>query len=680
MQSMARHQRRRVGRVHKRVRWSIDRWRGKAQASVLNGPLEIDVPEDRPAEWIGDTGWRSTLRRAPAELDPRLLEISRPLPRRKSLLDSRAEDVSVTMHRRLKWKTSTWQVIKRLLVWNVAIVTLLIANSFDRLFYDDKRGGVTRRRREGIRLRHAMERMGGSMVKIGQQAAMRMDLLPPEYCDELSKMLDKVPPFASKTAVEIIERSTGKPLPESFEVFDPKPIGSASVSCVYQAVRHGGQRVAVKVRRPGIGEVFMADTRAMEWMLRLVESLTLLRPGMSRNMVIEFRTMLAGELDFVREARHTELFRREAKKARLEFVTAPKVHFDLSNEEVLVTDFVTGVWMTELVGAVERKDEEVLEYLRLLRISPKRVARRLMAVNQFNIFDNLLFHADPHPANILVQPDSELVFIDFGACGAYTERERHVWRRLLDAHYRNDVGDMVECALAVLEPLPPIDIDEFSKRVEGVFWQDLYAFRSKHAEWWEHTSASIWLSFLQLAQEYSIPMNLNTLMMIRSSLLYDTIAARLYSDIDAYHEHRVYIDRAGARARKRVLKLKDRVLTKGPPKPFWLRLEHFFALGEKILYLTQRFVDDPPYKSVLHASKLAEGFGMFITMGFTLVVGAVVVMGIYQTLGIIEHGLAYNPLEAFYSLVSNNFFWIWVGVEIIRTTRKLKFRLSDVDD
>src|SRR4029077_17002851 len=125
--------------------------------------------------------------------------------------------------------------------------------------------------RRAMRLRRMFERMGGTAVKIAQQMAMRIDLVPYAYAFELTKLLEKVPAFPVDAAIKMIERTTGRPLHEDFVSLDPVPIGSASVACVFQGVLHNGERVAVKVRRPGIGVLFMADCRALIWVTNVLE-------------------------------------------------------------------------------------------------------------------------------------------------------------------------------------------------------------------------------------------------------------------------------------------------------------------------------------------------------------------------------------------------------------------------
>lgn len=583
--------------------------------------------------------------------------------------------VSPAMMRQVSWNANLLQTFSRLMIYGVAGLRWAFAIFWDKLC---RRDTLERR---AVRLRETIERLGGSAVKVGQQMAMRIDLLPYEYTVELTKMLDRMPTFPTSYAIERIEATLGKPLLEVFDAFDPVPIGSASVACVYQAFLKNGERVAVKVRRPGIGVKFVADCNALAAVLQFLEFFTIIRPGLSRNFVYEFRSMLMEELDFRKEARYTELFRSGVKE-HMKHVSAPRIYFDLSSEDVMVSEFVTGVWMRELIAAVEKNDTRALELLRAEGIHPEVVAKRLLRTNQFGVFENVLFHADPHPSNVVIQRNSDLVFIDFGSSGAYTTKERNNWRQLSHYHDKSDIGRMVQSALAVLEPLPPIDIDEFSKRVEGIFWQDLYAFKSKHTEWWERTSAKIWIRFLSLAREYNIPLNLNTLKMIRSTLLYETIAARLYPEVDAYKEHRVYNKTAGKRARKRVHKQVLKFLFKGPSDENYLAIEQLADMVNRTTYLAQRWLDSPPFqfsnlvdKASMAVSIVLRGMLTFsvitLGLGFGLVAWRLVMRG--------SGAPPIGIWRACFEVIMWTPYQFLVGVHLFLDIRKILFRFFDKD-
>jgi predicted unusual protein kinase regulating ubiquinone biosynthesis (AarF/ABC1/UbiB family) len=479
------------------------------------------------------------------------------------------------------FQANVLRTIARLFVWFWGGLNFLGHVVIDKLLrrYSEQRAAV--------HLREAFERMGTTFIKVGQQLSMRLDLLPYAYTRELESMLDHVPPIDSDEAIKIIEEATHRPLNQLFSAFDRESIGSASIACVYQAVLHTGERVAVKVRRPGIGERLAADMRALGWIMRIAE-LIVVPPGFTANFMYELSTMLFEELDFVREARFTDLFRKKMRKTKqLHFATAPKVYFTYSSTNVLVTEFVSGIWMNELISAVESRDAVTTEKLRAMNIEPVILARRIQLVARFNNFENIFFHADIHPANILVHPGNRITLIDFGACGSFSKKELNSWRRWFDAQSVNDIGGMAQAALGIIEPVPPIDKDQFALRLESVFWNDLYAIKDKHSAWPERISARLWIGFLKLSREFNVPMRLNTLRMIRASMLADTIAARLDNDQDPYKEFRHYAKGAGRRAKKRTCK-RLRTLT-GPT--VWTRLEMGIDTALKFCYQFSKTVD-----------------------------------------------------------------------------------------
>ena len=172
---------------------------------------------------------------------------------RRSTETSPINDVTLPFVEPITFKTSRIKALGRVIVWIYMIASFVTGNFWDLLWRRDSEA------RRAVRLRRTFEKVGGTFIKFGQQMAMRIDLLPWAYTYELAKMLDWIPPFPLEDAIEIIERSTGKKWQDIFSVFDPEPVGSASVACVYQAILKNGDKVAVKVRRPKIGELFMAD-------------------------------------------------------------------------------------------------------------------------------------------------------------------------------------------------------------------------------------------------------------------------------------------------------------------------------------------------------------------------------------------------------------------------------------
>jgi predicted unusual protein kinase regulating ubiquinone biosynthesis (AarF/ABC1/UbiB family) len=239
---------------------------------------------------------------APTET-PAVADIVRPMPRRELVHTFDAAAATLPMARRPTYRAGILYPLLRLLVWMRVFVYFVSGNAVDFLL----RRGSTQER--AVRLRRLFQSAGGSFGKLAQQLAPRADILPYPYCAELSKMLDQAPAFPTSDAIAIIERELGKPLADVFEIFDPDPIGSASVACVYQACLRSGQRVAVKVRRPDIARKLSADLRALDWLLIAAEALTIIRPGLTASFRQEIRKSMLSELNFRGEARYTEMFR-----------------------------------------------------------------------------------------------------------------------------------------------------------------------------------------------------------------------------------------------------------------------------------------------------------------------------------------------------------------------------------
>jgi ubiquinone biosynthesis protein len=347
--------------------------------------------------------------------------VVRAMPRRPFTHSMDQLRVALPRARRVYFKASVIYSIGRLFVWLWGFIRFYAGNMLDVLL---RRASDQARAK---RLRRVFEDTGPTFAKLGQQLSMRADMLPYAYCAELSKMLDQAPKFPTSEAIAIIERNLGRPLNDVFEVFDPEPIGSASLACVYQARLKNGERVAVKVRRPGIGPLIAADLQALDWILIFGETLTIIPPGVTRSFRQEFERILFNEMNFRAEARYTDIFRRRAAKQK-KGCTAPRIHFEFCTEEVMVSEFVSGVWMWELMAAVDNNDHEFLAKVAQIGIEPKSLARKLVRIMQQEVQEELFFHADPHPANLVVMPNNKICFLDFGAIGRFSTQTRKTVR------------------------------------------------------------------------------------------------------------------------------------------------------------------------------------------------------------------------------------------------------------
>ena len=244
----------RIRRIQRAVETGVQRWRQTRQTSarvVLHpGLSKIDpngrttVPQlSRPAI-LGDRPWQtstgaphSTVRDENSQ--PSASGVLAPMPRRRQITadpDQPGYEGLPRIHYKPVFRTSVVKVLARLLHWIYATLFFLSGTAWDWL---RRRNTVER---QAVRLRLAFEKVGGTFIKLGQQMAARVDTLPYAYCAELSRLLDKIDPFPTEQAIQAIERATGKPIADTFAVFDPEPIGSASIACVYQAILKNGEK------------------------------------------------------------------------------------------------------------------------------------------------------------------------------------------------------------------------------------------------------------------------------------------------------------------------------------------------------------------------------------------------------------------------------------------------------
>ena len=507
------------------------------------------------------------------------------LPRREQVIDPASGRLSLPLVESVRFRTSRWKSLVRLLAWFRILATVLLGDLADSLL---RRDTLERR---AVRLRRALERAGGTFVKLGQQAAMRIDLLPWAYCIELSKMLDRMTPFPVAKALEAIERTVGRPWQEVFDVIDPVPVGSASIACVYQATLKDGAKVVVKVRRPGIAEAFMADLKVLDWIAGLAEFLTILRPGFTRNLRIELKEILLEELNFRSEARFQDIFRRNAKKSGRDFFTAPRVFFEISGAEVLVQEYMTGLWLWEVIAAVEQKTSEGRELLRGLNIDPGIVARRILWASFWSMEAHVFFHADPHPANILIRPNNQVTFIDFGSCGSFNGQQRIALEQMVLAMQNQDVETMTRATLILMEPIPPVDVPALVKMAQEEYLRVLHTFNTppEYTQYWERTSARQWLTMVKIAQKFKLPSNLHMLRMIRATLLYDSIVLRLDNQLNRYDEYTAFMkDLAQLVKQKWSKRLKDNA-----GDDFFLNVEDAGKAFNDLLLTTQSTLGKP---------------------------------------------------------------------------------------
>ena len=284
------------------------------------------------------------------------------------------------------------------------------------------------------RLRRMFEEMGGIFVKLGQLLALQPDVLPAAYCNALYGLLDRVSPFCFDRVCQILEQELGSPPDEVFSFLDPEPLATASVGQVHVA-RLGELKVAVKVQRPEAGDQFGSDLRILIGLLGILRRLPLRRWLWLVKALEELIEWTREELDYRQEARYTEHLYRLADDNPAQ--RAPRVMTHLTTRRVLVTEFLDGTVLLQYLRAQEKGAE--LDALKPRGFDRKRFATNVIDNFLLDAFGNGVYHADLHPANLLMLDHNVVGYIDFGITGVMSAHGR---RHLIFMTWALAVGDM----------------------------------------------------------------------------------------------------------------------------------------------------------------------------------------------------------------------------------------------
>lgn len=312
-----------------------------------------------------------------------------------------------------------------------------------------------------VRVRRAMEEMGPSFVKLGQVLATRVDLFPPEWIAEFSRLQNAVPAVSFDAIRAEVSEALGAAPESVFLWFDPEPLAAASIAQVHRARLHDGREVVAKVRRPGIRPIIEADLRLLQQMAKMIETkLPDLRRFHPVGVVRQFKASLMRELDLVAECRHAE--RIAASFEDDDRIVVPAVHWAYTRERMNVQDFVDGLPIADLAA------------LDAAGVDRKKIARTGAQVVLKMMLEDGFFHADPHPGNVFVLPGERIAVIDFGMVGRLSHARRTEVVSLLFGLVEHDPERVTEVLLDwterpdVDEAQLTIDIDAFVDQYHGV--------------------------------------------------------------------------------------------------------------------------------------------------------------------------------------------------------------------
>jgi len=378
------------------------------------------------------------------------------------------------------------------------------------------------------RFRRLLEDAGGTWIKFGQILSLQPDVLPREYCTALFDLLDRVPPVELAEIERVFREDLGRSPNEVFDEFDPVPLASASIGQVHVA-RLDGRRVAVKVQRPDADRSFQADLRIMLALKGIITTLRIARFDWLRRAIGEFVEWTSEELDYRSEARFMAALGHNAEDSPLEAI--PGLVAELSTARVLVAELLEGPVLVDYLRAIESGRGEVFETGTLDRgFDRERFARNIVRNFVSDAFHHGLFHADLHPANLLILDDNVVGYVDFGITGSLSAHNRRALVALSLALSRADLDAIMRPYLRLATVSDSSDVAGFRRGLADHFssWYDLDLDRPVLRA----SFTRIMLDMLALARRTDLVAGPDTLRYLRSVITTEGLIARFAPSFD----------------------------------------------------------------------------------------------------------------------------------------------------
>jgi ubiquinone biosynthesis protein len=385
--------------------------------------------------------------------------------------------------------------------------------------------------------RRRLERLGPTFIKIGQFLALRPDLIPQEYCDELMHLMDRVPPFPWKDASATLREELGGEPNEIFAHINPRPVAAGSLAQTHVARLDDGTEVAVKIQRPGIRAKILRDmvrAKRLARMLELSGTSLILSP---REVVEEFSGWLMQEIDFKHELRNLTRLHELAAGSR--FAKIPRPFPAFSTSRVLTAEYLRGIPVGELLLTLRDRRLNGDEQIDAPGIDRDLLARNLLWSSLVQIFRYQFFHADLHPGNLIALPGGVMGFVDFGLCDELDETVRERQMRYVAAFYSGDANRMFNAVTDIIVPGEETDMDAFRAEFMAETSTNLGRARAERPgyddpliERGRSPIADGMVGMLRAARRNKLHVPTRVLSMYKALLTAETVAHQLGTNVD----------------------------------------------------------------------------------------------------------------------------------------------------
>lgn len=305
-----------------------------------------------------------------------------------------------------------------------------------------------------IRLREAFEELGPTFVKLGQFLSTRPDLVPDELIEELVKLQDGVLPLPFSTIKQTVEAELKRPITAAYQSFNEMPLASASIGQVHEAVLHTGERVVVKVQRPGIAKVIQTDISLLAFLARMLERYVPESRVMNPSIFVdEFFRTLSLELDYQVEANNMR--KMSSNLASIPDIVIPNVHSELTTSRVMTQTKLEGI----RVNDIRALDQAGIDRRAIVRLGARAFFKTVMIDG--------LFHGDLHGGNLFVLPGNKIGMIDFGIVGRLSERSRAQLANMVMAILSEDYETLCYEYAELGQAATSIDFEGFEREIRS---------------------------------------------------------------------------------------------------------------------------------------------------------------------------------------------------------------------
>ena len=405
-------------------------------------------------------------------------------------------------------------------------------------------------------VRESMERLGGLWIKAAQIMAMRRDIFPKVFCDELASLHDRAGGFPGDVAVQIIEQELRCRITDVCDEFDVVPIAAASIGQVHVArLRDNSRKVAIKVQRPGAAESFGSDFIIIERCVALLRLIRFMSWSRWDEMLSQLQRTLTDELDYRLEVASMRRMRRTLKRDK---IYAPRAFRRYCTKRVLVMEFLEGVLMSDYIQAHVDTPELARQWCIDNKVRPKVVGRKLFLSFTMQLLDDNLLHGDLHPGNIMLLRNNRIALIDFGTVSrlesGFLEKYRIATKHLA----RREFAKYADVFLTMVPGVPNVDIESLRLEIAREFeaWEALTDVRG--IPYAERALAGVNVKLSVVFGKYKLPPMWNLLRIIRSSTAIDASLQFLIPEIDYFKLMRRHFQRSLRRLVKVMASKKSR--------------------------------------------------------------------------------------------------------------------------